>query len=311
MFDRYLSLWNLTPDGTPVTTPRARLLPVRRQGRAAMLKIATEAEEGSGGLLLAWWEGEGAARLLEQEGAAILLERALGGRSLSAYAREGRDDEATVILCSTIAALHAPRVKPPPELVPLPVGFEALEPVANAQGGLLNRAWETARLLLSAPQQTGLLHGDIHHDNVLDFEERGWLAIDPKRLWGERGFDYANRFCNPDMEDPSRPVATRPERFRRRWKSWSSDPAWIAFDYCNGSSPGAACRQPGSSAMARLPSSIYRSRHWPPRRSTDRPSRRQSEAIEGNGNRRRRAPRVAPVDAFGNSCRGNAAFGSG
>ncbi|MGD9741115.1 MAG: aminoglycoside phosphotransferase family protein [Dongiaceae bacterium] len=216
MFDRYLSLWNLVPDGDPVATPRARLLPVRRQGRAAMLKIATEAEEGFGGLLLRWWEGEGAVRLLEQDGAAILLERALGRRSLSAYAREGRDDEATIILCDAIAALHAPRAKPLPKLVPLPVWFAALEPVANAEGGLLGRAGETARLLLSTPQETGVLHGDIHHDNVLDFEERGWLAIDPKRLWGERGFDYANLFCNPDMEDPSRPVATRPERFRRR-----------------------------------------------------------------------------------------------
>ena len=43
-----------------------------------------------------------------------------------------------------------------------------------------------------------MLHGDIHHGNVLDGEERGWLAIDPKGLFGERGFDYANIFCNPD-----------------------------------------------------------------------------------------------------------------
>jgi streptomycin 6-kinase len=42
------------------------------------------------------------------------------------------------------------------------------------------------------------LHGDIHHGNVLHFGERGWLAIDPKGLIGERGFDYANIFCNPD-----------------------------------------------------------------------------------------------------------------
>jgi streptomycin 6-kinase len=29
--------------------------------------------------------------------------------------------------------------------------------------------------------------------------QRGWLAIDPKGLLGERGFDYANIFCNPDL----------------------------------------------------------------------------------------------------------------
>ena len=43
------------------------------------------------------------------------------------------------------------------------------------------------------------LHGDVHHGNILDFEERGWFAIDPKRLVAERGFDYANLFCNPNQ----------------------------------------------------------------------------------------------------------------
>ena len=61
-----------------------------------------------------------------------------------------------------------------------------------------------------------MLHGDLHHDNVLDFGERGWLAIDPKRLLGERGFDFANIFTNPDLADPTRPVATEPGRFGRR-----------------------------------------------------------------------------------------------
>lgn len=28
--------------------------------------------------------------------------------------------------------------------------------------------------------------------------KRGWLAIDPKGLIGERTYDYANLFCNPN-----------------------------------------------------------------------------------------------------------------
>ena len=43
------------------------------------------------------------------------------------------------------------------------------------------------------------------------FAERGWLVIDPKRLYGERGFDYANIFCNPNYG-----VATDPDIFHRR-----------------------------------------------------------------------------------------------
>jgi len=45
---------------------------------------------------------------------------------------------------------------------------------------------------------------------------RGWLVFDPKRLMGERGFDFANIFTNPDLADPTRPVATAANRFSRR-----------------------------------------------------------------------------------------------
>ncbi len=44
-----------------------------------------------------------------------------------------------------------------------------------------------------------VLHGDIHHNNVLDFGPRGWLAIDPWGYVGERAYDYANIFKNPDI----------------------------------------------------------------------------------------------------------------
>lgn len=181
-----------------------------------MLKIATEAEETFGGVLMTWWDGRGSARVLALDDDAILLERAMGPRSLSEFARTGRDDEATHIICDVIAELHTPRAKRLPDLIPLPVWFQELEPAAAAHGGILTRSAETARTLLAEPRDVGVLHGDIHHDNILDFGSRGWLAIDPKRLRGERGFDYANLFCNPDLNDPSQPVGILPDRFARR-----------------------------------------------------------------------------------------------
>lgn len=42
-----------------------------------------------------------------------------------------------------------------------------------------------------------LLHGDIHHENIRHHKGRGWLAIDPKGLLGERAYDAANTLCNP------------------------------------------------------------------------------------------------------------------
>ena len=54
------------------------------------------------------------------------------------------------------------------------------------------------RDLLAMPCEVVPLHGDIHHGNVLDGGRRGWLAIDPKGLSGERTFDFVNILRNPD-----------------------------------------------------------------------------------------------------------------
>jgi streptomycin 6-kinase len=211
VFDAYLARWQLTPDGEPIATRSSDLLPVRRAGLPAMLKIAREAEERRGNLLVSWWGGDGAARVLAQERAALLLERARGAGSLVEMARGGRDDEASRILCAVVARLHAPRGRPPPGLIPLPRWFEALEPAAARHGGIFGPAAATARELLAKPSEIVVLHGDIHHGNVLDFGPRGWLAIDPKGLVGERYFDLANLFCNPDLA-----IATAPGRLARQ-----------------------------------------------------------------------------------------------
>nr|WP_221269560.1 aminoglycoside phosphotransferase family protein [Deinococcus budaensis] len=208
-----MTRWDLLPDGEPVHTPTSDLLPVRSQGQAAMLKVARNDEEEVGHGLMVWWSGAGAARVLAHAGPALLLERVGGGLPLTELVRRGHDDEASRILCRVAARLHAPRPEPAPALVPLERWFRALEPASRQYGGVLVDGAATARHLLSAPQDPRPLHGDLHHANVLHSPERGWLAIDPKGLTGERGFDYANIFCNPDL-----PTASRPGRLARQ--SW-------------------------------------------------------------------------------------------
>ena len=179
-----------------------------------MLKVPGPRDESEGHVLMRWWDGDGAARVFAEEGGVLLLERALGTRSLGDMARGGEDEAATRILCAVAARLHAPRPRPVPELVPLRTWFRALAPAAAAHGGLFARAHAAAEALLADPRDVVPLHGDLHHDNVLDFGPRGWLAIDPNRLIGERGFDFANIFTNPDLADPARPVAAT--HFARR-----------------------------------------------------------------------------------------------
>ena len=212
MFDLYIDRWSLTPDGDPIITHSSDLLPVLWRDKPAMLKIARDVDEKFGNRVLRWWDGDGTAFVYEHDDDAALMERATGPGSLLTMATRGEDDEASRIMCRTAARLHAPRAKLlPSDLVPLDRWFRELEPAARIHGGTLAACAEVAAQLLTDQRDQTILHGDIHHKNILDFGPRGWLAIDPKRVRGERGFDFANIFCNPEL-----PTITKPGRLQRQ-----------------------------------------------------------------------------------------------
>jgi streptomycin 6-kinase len=227
--DGYLRRWQLIPDGAPRQTHSSYLLPVTRHGVPAYLKIALEKEERRGSRLMAWWNGQGAAYVLEHDDDALLLERLGGPESLISMAADGRDDAASKILCAVAAKLHAARQPTGFELVPLISWFRELEAAALRWGGVLTESLSVSRRLLADQREIVVLHGDIHHGNVLDGGQRGWLAIDPKGLVGERGYDFANIFCNPNFVTSTGPgrlarqasvVATAAGLERQRLLQW-------------------------------------------------------------------------------------------
>ncbi|MBM7829814.1 streptomycin 6-kinase [Agromyces cerinus] len=214
----WLRHWRLRPDGEPVTTASSRLIPVQTSdGVPAMLKLAhTDEEERGAGLLVAL-AGHGAARVLAHSDEALLLERATGSRDLVRMVADGGDDQATRTICAAAGRIHAASAlvlerAEPPELIDLPTWFRELFAAADGLGALHRRGADIAQALLDAPRDPVVLHGDLHHGNVLDFGERGWLAIDPKGLVGEAGFDYCNLLCNPSPER-----ALRPGRLERQF----------------------------------------------------------------------------------------------
>src|SRR5215813_4622537 len=127
-FDSWLHRWSLTVDGDPIATASSDLLPVRRGDVRAVLKISRIDEERRGAALMDWYGGSGAAGVIEREDSALLLERIVGCDSLITKSRSGHDDEASRIICETVARLHQPRPgNVPTELIPLTRWFQALE----------------------------------------------------------------------------------------------------------------------------------------------------------------------------------------
>ncbi|MEG1421958.1 MAG: aminoglycoside phosphotransferase family protein [Citrobacter sp.] len=218
MLSTWLSRWGLIPDGVPIVTHTSQLLPVTtiNGGKKALLKLTNDDSERTGCQLMVWWDGKGAARVLAHEDGALLLERATGVQSLTEMSRADLDVQACRIICRTARQLHVSPNASAPALTSLEHWFCDLATAAHIHGGILLRCARAAKMLLSSPQDVVVLHGDLHHGNVLDFGESGWLAIDPKGLIGERGFDYANIFTNPDLADPDIAIAIDLQKFTQR-----------------------------------------------------------------------------------------------
>jgi len=198
-----------TRNRSPTRTASSDLLPVRRDGAPAMLKIARTREEQRGASILQWYAGEGAVRVLEIDGSALLLERVRSDQSLAATSKSGRDDAATRILCAAVRTLHRTRRS---ATAVRPYSARCVVPSTRVSRSSAARTVEVGGPRAAGRHARGHSAAwDIHHDNVLHDRERGWLAIDPKGLLGERTFDYTNIFCNPDLE-----TATSPTVFSRR-----------------------------------------------------------------------------------------------
>jgi streptomycin 6-kinase len=209
----HIAKWGLVPDGPEIQTPSSWLMPVRQAAAAAMLKVhKAQSDERASADYLRYVDGDGAVRVMMADYEALLMERAVGSRSLLDMAVGGEDVEAAEILAGTVAKLHAPRAGPAPRtLVPLEQQFASLfERVSEHP--LLGRSAAIARVLLGAPRDVIALHGDLHHSNVLDGGARGWIAVDPKGLIGERTYDVANLLGNPW---PHGEIVHSTERMRR------------------------------------------------------------------------------------------------
>jgi streptomycin 6-kinase len=201
--------WGLTGDGGRFPAARHHVERVRlADGTRAVLKLGPPGDPELDQELdaLEWFAGRGGVRVLNLDRArgAALLERAIPGTQLRALVPEA-DDEAT----AAAAALMRELWRPPPA--------EHRFPSAREWGRALDggAAGAYAELCDSMGEQV-VLHGDLHHENVLR-DGDSWIAIDPKGVVGEREYETGALLRNPssellDLPHPRRRLARRADQ---------------------------------------------------------------------------------------------------
>jgi streptomycin 6-kinase len=216
-----LSDWSLEQAGPPVGSSNASLIvPVRaNDGAEFVLKLvpsATELEYEA--RALHHWQGAGAVRIerVDLVRGALLTERVIPGTPL--YALGVADDRAaTRAALGVVANL---RRTPAHGTYGLPALESWIDPLdaQDAEGTELSTACNRARLvaseLLADSGARVVLHGDLHHWNILQSGRAAWLVVDPKGLSGPREAELAALLRNPrhlvlDHPHPEKLIANR------------------------------------------------------------------------------------------------------
>jgi len=200
------SRWNITV-GAPFGLSYNFAAPAtRNDGEQLVLKAIApylDADVEADALLL--FDGRGAIKVIEREQArgVMLLERCLPGTELATLFPD-RDDEASAVAADVMRQLwlSLPTSHPFPTLAEYTSVLDWLYDMFDGTTGPLDKdvadaAIELRKELLASAPTPVLLHGDLHHHNILRAERQPWLAIDPKGVAGDPAYEPAPLFYNP------------------------------------------------------------------------------------------------------------------
>jgi streptomycin 6-kinase len=148
--------------------------------------------------------GQGSIQVLQHDidNKVVILERALPGTRIGAVKPDKRQIS---IVSEVLRKIHTP-ISPKdkasfPSLSDWGKAFQRYRQDFSVQSGPIpKRMFEEAEEIFAQytfdNQQSVLLHGDLHNDNIL-LSDRGWLVIDPKGVIGDRAFDVGTYLRNP------------------------------------------------------------------------------------------------------------------
>ena len=166
-----------------------------------MLKLHTDADADESDfehLALQHWHGNGTVLLLRADPRrrAMLLER-LHPRDLTTIG----DTEACEVVAGLYGRIHVPAL---PQLRTITsyverwtADLEALPRDAPIPRRMREQCVSLARDLVADPASVGvIIHGDLHHHNVLAADREPWLVIDPKPMSGDPHYEPAPMLWN-------------------------------------------------------------------------------------------------------------------
>lgn len=148
------------------------------------------------------YDGKGCVQLLKADPkhGAMLLERLDPGIMLS----EEKDEEVVIQQYIKVwKAIRSPRSASAtfPTIMDWAAGLNRFLDRHPEQNGpissdLIRVAEQYLREITNTSEELQLLHGDLHHENILYSNQHGWMAIDPKGVIGDPYLDFVPFLVN-------------------------------------------------------------------------------------------------------------------
>jgi streptomycin 6-kinase len=221
---------------------------LQSDGTAVVVKVhAPTGEFTQEAEALRHFDGYGMVRLLDYDinDKALLLERLEPGTPLN----ELKDDEKATFHAATVMQQlwrPVPSEHPFPSVIDWGRGFTRLRHYYKGGNGpfpasLLQEAENLFAELSASMTEIVLLHGDLHHENILAAARAPWLAIDPKGVIGEPAYETGALLRNrlPDLLDAPQAVRVLTRRMdqlseqltfnRSRVRNWAMAQAVLSM----------------------------------------------------------------------------------
>jgi streptomycin 6-kinase len=234
---------------------------IRADGTEVILKVGVPNPELRTEIAaLHLYDGRGIARLLDADPdqGILLLERLQPGTPL---ANLDDDEEATHIAAQVMRQLWqpVPPEHPFPSVARWAAGLQRLRARYGGTSGplpspLVEMAETLFDELIGSMAEPVLLHGDLHHWNILSAGREPWLALDPKGVVGEPGYEIGPLLLNPTLQ-PGHVLARRIDQLaeeleldRERLRGWGLAHAvlsawWTVEDHGHGWEEAITCAE--------------------------------------------------------------------
>lgn len=216
MLARCVERWNLelevmVPGGLPINV----IFHGTSEGKAVTLKTGYPHPELFTEMkTLALYDGCHAVRLIDvsEDAPAILMERIMPGTKLRDVANDITRSQMRIDIMDQLPVAVDDNPGLPTFAGWVDKAFRAFREDGGRDrefSGFIEQAEACFEEIIGRGEPSYLLHGDLHHENILLDESRGWLAIDPKGVTGPKILEsgrFLHNFIADEIPDVSSTV---------------------------------------------------------------------------------------------------------